>query len=222
MFQRLLDDQYVVGMWKKTLITDLLWSADWFVHVKSNSTSPRNYRPPSFSWLSSEAFGVKDMDTFALRQTFADILDIKIDYATPDVTGLVHSGQLLLRGFLRSIRIETNAVTEVRRDIEINGQNFDSIMYPDGPRSPYAEGQRHFLVPLGESVTHGLQGLVLESIARTSRFRRIGMFRAKETSRDTRNSGNLEAIVLSKQDSENFYPCEAYDEDTGQHTICIE
>lgn len=78
-------DEYVAGMWKKDLETQLLWYA--------YSPMPRisAYAAPSWSWASSLSEA-----PVGIHRKLATVQDIKIEYVSPDPFAEIKSGNLCL------------------------------------------------------------------------------------------------------------------------------
>lgn len=96
-FQDILQDQYLAGLWRRTLIYDLLWSIP---EPKRRTSS----RAPSWSWASMED-GI-DLRSLLLPQypngnhELAKIVDVRVESSGRNPTGQVRSGHLQIRGAL--------------------------------------------------------------------------------------------------------------------------
>ena len=95
------DDEYVAGLWRRTLVMDLAWYIDLWDENKISR--PQEYRCPSFSWASID--GGKVERDFLLKRELLRIRDVRISYAGSDRTGLVTSGYIFVEGFLRPIHL---------------------------------------------------------------------------------------------------------------------
>ncbi|KXH43390.1 heterokaryon incompatibility protein [Colletotrichum salicis] len=95
-FETLIDDTYVVGMWRKHLARNLLWHVDKETQIDgSPSVRPEVYRAPSFSWASVDgkiATGPLDQSKLLI-----DVEDVQIEYVSENTSGLVKGGYLDLR-----------------------------------------------------------------------------------------------------------------------------
>ena len=107
-FQAVKDMTYVAGLWRETLLQDLLWhiptpSLDAEVRLKR----PKAWRAPSWSWAAVDS----PVDFFSaaegLDTTLCKVLDVEVQPAGPDPTGELASGgsHLLLHGRLVPARL---------------------------------------------------------------------------------------------------------------------
>ncbi|KAK3689147.1 heterokaryon incompatibility protein-domain-containing protein [Podospora appendiculata] len=96
-------DEYLAGMWRRGLGSQLLWWADKPV------ARPEGYRAPSWSWaavdgpVSPNQYGYMDRDKLLIS---VDAVDVRC--STDNVTGSVSDGWLRLRGLLKRIRLMRN------------------------------------------------------------------------------------------------------------------
>jgi len=105
-FEYLLDDVYLAGHSKRTIIKELCWEYPMFAQPCRQLGS---YRAPSWSWASvdgeriwkkSNPPGRKSTETI-----FTKMIECVLVYATADRTGQVLSGSLRLCGLLFSIKL---------------------------------------------------------------------------------------------------------------------
>lgn len=159
-FQALLRDEYIVGMWRRTLLTDLLWHCT--THEPHNNARALSKQPeyavPSFSWLSLEA-GVSRGSTVGYgATTHAEIISVHIDYVTNDSTGLVRSGQLHVCGPLRAVSLRRSNCDHPRHssiywEARIHGASVDACCYADFTRHDLpteSADRQHFLLPIAD------------------------------------------------------------------------
>ena len=98
---KILRDEYVCGMWRGCLASELPWQVGQFRQTyRYPSFRPTVYRAPSFSWASVE--GAISM-AGPSANTLVEVLDVRLDFVSKDVTGMVREGSLLLRGQVRNI-----------------------------------------------------------------------------------------------------------------------
>jgi hypothetical protein len=101
----ILKDEYIVGLWKGTLDSQLLWQRP----PKSPFLErPAQYRAPSWSWASVNGpivAGARNYTSTARDATLIRIVDIQLQTPTTDLTGQVTSGFLRLSGPLMTIKI---------------------------------------------------------------------------------------------------------------------
>ena len=97
-------DEYVVGLWRRYLASELLWSVDHCRQIDhSPSCRPKNYRAPSFSWASID--GCINVASPTEEGILITVKDVCITYTTPDKFGLVDSGYLLVQGVLKPLQL---------------------------------------------------------------------------------------------------------------------
>ena len=92
-------DQYLAGLWKRTLFTDLLWRVDVQVETKlpriSHSTS---YRAPSWSWASLDGPVIFTRETRFDWEPLALLVEANVVLGAEDPFGEVVGGLLRIRG----------------------------------------------------------------------------------------------------------------------------
>ena len=108
----ILRDDYVVGMWRRYLESEL----GWYVldhRQKDGSPSKRAspYRAPSFSWASID--GCVSAATSTDEALRCSIADLWIDYATKDTAGLVRGGHIILKGALKQVQVQRSRSGDV-------------------------------------------------------------------------------------------------------------
>lgn len=225
-FQQVLQDRYIVGMWEKTLITELLWGCTFFPQDRASVRKTQSTIPPSFSWLSVEhSVSFQDVEG-PEEKACVEIAECKFDYITDDETGPVRSGYILLVRQLREVYLVSTQRLGRERvqgdsywEVQLKGDTLPCCVSPDLQREDLpvsSQGRRHFLVPFFHGGEHvALRGLILESLdCSPCAFRRIGTFVILS------EAGDVESI-LSPQANEDRFPCTAYNSVTLQHTICI-
>ncbi|KAK0372913.1 heterokaryon incompatibility protein [Colletotrichum limetticola] len=96
-FETLVDDTYVVGMWRKHLASNLLWHVDQETQVDgSPSIRPEVYRAPSFSWASVDGKIITG-PLIDQSKLLIEVEDVRIEYVSKNKTGLVKGGHVDLR-----------------------------------------------------------------------------------------------------------------------------
>ncbi|KAF2030434.1 hypothetical protein EK21DRAFT_65452, partial [Setomelanomma holmii] len=97
-------DTYIAGLWRHSLLRDLLWRRPLGVESEINfPPRSRRWRVPSWSWASIDFAVLTGNDHFGYdhipEMTYCiDVLDISCVRAGGDVTGEVTSGYLTVRG----------------------------------------------------------------------------------------------------------------------------
>ena len=115
-----LDDEYVCGMWRKYLPSALLWRVYDVLHTgRQSSYRPRIYRAPSWLWASLE--GAIWLHNPLDKGLLIDVLDVSLDFATDDVTGLVKGGYLLLQCQVQTLSFRRNTSVDGNDIMSVNG-----------------------------------------------------------------------------------------------------
>ena len=97
--QGLLDDEYLAGLWRKNLPSQLLWAATDYARPSSlPSRKPRSYRAPSWSWASTD--GPISDDWGTCDGILITILDARVTPVGTDPTGQIKDGLIRLKGRL--------------------------------------------------------------------------------------------------------------------------
>lgn len=221
----MLVDEYVVGMWRFCLESQLLW---WINHCQQAnhepSTRPGGYRAPSFSWASVD--GMVTTGDFTDKGILIEVTDLKIDYVTNDVTGPVKGGCLYLKGSLKKLRLERDPLTTgwvtmvngvqvqsgksspaVLLDVDqanFNEENDREALYCMPARAPFARYQ-FFICLILKSIG--------EQSKRAGEFLRLGVLLTSQQP--------LMRILLDSHDEEKFWPCMEYDGRDRRHQICL-
>lgn len=95
-FAKIIDDEYLAGLWRRDFINGLLWSAtpeDGYEDGVIKAIRPKMYRAPSWSWASLDAPSLKTQAAhYDMRGEYAEVLDVGIELASNDPTGgLTHA-----------------------------------------------------------------------------------------------------------------------------------
>ena len=194
----MLKDDYLAGLWRKSLAFDLLWRV---VRVGQGSASrPGKYRAPTWSWASVEGqinWFTNLSGTSVPSDSKIKILDVRITPEgpdepgqAPDYTGQIKMGHICLRGRLRSTkggkfgRLERGnfcLYTEDDREPLFYCSIDDVTQWTDEERfllivyRPYQRPRSTYEGP-GSPVS-SVYGLVLTRDTRClTTFRRVGMF----------------------------------------------
>jgi hypothetical protein len=85
------DDEYIAGLWKRTLVPNLLWYfAEGFIHVDAKS-----WRAPSWSWASVSS--KSNVRFLPVTEELAEVRDTVCQLAGTDPTGELTSAHFTLR-----------------------------------------------------------------------------------------------------------------------------
>lgn len=95
-FAKIIDDEYLAGLWRRDFINGLLWSAtpeDSYEVDVIKAIRPKVYRAPSWSWASLDAPSLRtQLVHYDMRGDYAEVLDVGIELASDDPTGgLTHA-----------------------------------------------------------------------------------------------------------------------------------
>lgn len=218
------DDEYVVGMWKFCLESQLLW---WVQHRRQAnhepSVRPAGYRAPSFSWASVD--GCISPGDFSDKGILIKVVDFKLDYVTSDVTGPVRGGLLHLKGTLKKLKLErgmdlTTWLTTIN-GVEVRLGNSNPAIFLDVEQAHFEEqnerGSLYFIPARAPFDRYQFfMGLILESVGEgesAKRFRRLGVLMTSKQP--------LMQILLEPHDNEKDLPCGKYDERSRRHTVSV-
>lgn len=224
----IIHDDYVVGMWRRYLPSELLWFVDH--HRQSNgqpSVRPDEYRAPSFSWASIE--GCISAGTPVEEGILISVKELSIDHVTEDITGLVKGGFLVLEGALKRLALRRPSVSVDMWLVNVNGK--DLLRHTDeewGPTSLLVHldvdqadfevenvGQTLYCVPARQPDGRHwsfLVCLILEHLGDGS-FRRLGKIWTDEAEEID--------FVLGRGEDESLMPCQAYNAESGRHTFRV-
>ena len=100
-------DEYLAGLWRKTIVTNLRWT------VLSDSRRPPIWRSPSWSWaaIDGEVGEARyDIDWKRVRD-YARCVDVSITPTGPDPTGELSSGYIILDAPVMLAQLENNPNT---------------------------------------------------------------------------------------------------------------
>lgn len=219
---RIIGDDYMAGMWRFCLESQLLW---WVQHRRQAnhepSVRPSTYRAPSFSWASVD--GCISPGDFTDKGILMEVVDVKIDYGTDDVTGPVKDGFLRLKGTLKRFKLERNMDTPswitIVNGVRVQWDNSHPAILLDVDQTDFQEQNRReslYFMPARVPFDRYqfFMGLILERISEESaRFRRLGVLM---TSKQT-----LMQMLLHPHGNEDSLPCEEYDKQSRRHTIVL-
>jgi hypothetical protein len=227
---RILKDEYIVGMWRRSLESELLWS------VETNSTvvaaRPAIYRAPTWSWMAVDgAINTNRQVAGLATDLLFEVVHVEVDYLTDDHTGTVRGGYLQLRGTLKKMMLveSRHASGQAVWIMHIDGDQIDvSVDFGDmWPRimldPPYSDSTWQSkgsvlyympgeLYPRRQRTDDMIKLLILEvTDEENGVYRRVGL--ARVWGRDTRMK-----ILRPSQQADSF-PCEEYSD--GKHLIRV-
>ena len=119
--QQVLDDEYLAGLWRRDLLSDLQWYVPECKQANGlPSTIPKPYRAPSWSWAYVEA-------DVRYRSVESDILvkviDASVSPVTEDPTGQVENGFIRLKGSLTAVELCTAQHYEQHRNLKVTASH---------------------------------------------------------------------------------------------------
>lgn len=183
-------DQYLAGLWRKTLLLDLLWA------VVDTRARPQAYRAPSWSWASVDGLIsaewrfdelAKPQDVKSARDLrMATVVDCRVTVASSLAPyGEVTGGLLELRGLLFGVHSD-EAIVEKRLTFDSSSESRDvgSILVSRDTTEDWSD--KLYAVPLLWNVRGSFMfGLVIRrDNGMTPLYRRVGRFEGKGSSMD--------------------------------------
>lgn len=176
-FHLVYKDQYLAGLWRKTLLSDLLWRNESHGGLHPR---PKAYRAPTWSWASVDGLIVADYsdtklaDDVHLRKV--EILDCQVKLASEEAPfGEVTTGILKLRGLMKQVDLKPGGMvfsrSQGREATDVGSVAFDS----DEERS----GNVYVLPLLWDATgpfTAGIVVILVMGGEGQSRYRRVGRF----------------------------------------------
>ncbi|KAK0609441.1 heterokaryon incompatibility protein-domain-containing protein [Immersiella caudata] len=188
-----LEGQYIAGMWRCTLVFDLLFSQGFVGTFDGYGPRPRGdgNQCPSWSWASVGGAVVESFlatwgdDWPSGMEQFVEVVSITADYdpLDPTRTGKVTGGQLVLEGLVIPCRTEVKSYSYTDRvEVQLLDEEGRRIgeAIPDTDPYEFVDGVT-FAVPflsmeLGQRNGASLYGLVL--VRREDDFARVANWRA--------------------------------------------
>ena len=113
-------DNYLAGLWRHKLETQLLWSA-------SRCTRPETYRAPSWSWASVDGSITPNPVSDARQIALAEVVDAGVELAGENPTGQVNQGFVRLRGYLATMTLRMSTEHSFTEHLSLlNGEELGS------------------------------------------------------------------------------------------------
>ncbi|KAH6664945.1 heterokaryon incompatibility protein-domain-containing protein [Halenospora varia] len=147
------DENYIAGMWRTYLESQLLWRVDPVVEKGKfllHSARPEEYRAPSWTWAAVDTpYGVRYGDATDYGQDpkkkekslFIHVDKVKLERRTRDHFGIVTGGYVVLKGVLKKIVIvdsQRESYTRYHWQLKKDGKLLDEtykMIYLDAPKS---------------------------------------------------------------------------------------
>ena len=207
-------DEYVVGMWRRSLPYQLLWN----VTEKQIACPQDIYRSPSFSWLSTE--GTVSFSRWRVQDSILfSIEDISLEYETTDTTGPVKNGHIRLHGFVRAMRLycetdEQNSIQVTLGGVKMNLDSvlLDSVTYESSLKSSMSLSLDVYCLIARRNIINRYDCLILDHVS-SGRFKRIGICTVGPTERIT--------TIIEQSRNEPLIPSVTYSSESKKSTIIL-
>ncbi|KAI1746207.1 heterokaryon incompatibility protein-domain-containing protein [Xylaria scruposa] len=188
-FSILNQDQYLAGLWRKTLLLDLLWA------VNNKCERPKAYRAPSWSWASVDGLidaewrfdqlaKPQDIDN-ARNLRMATVVDCRVTVASSLAPyGEVTGGLLILSGLLFGVHSTEGVEHRLTFDSGSESKDAGSVLVRDDTTEDWSD--KLYAVPLLWDVRRSfMYGLVIRRDSGTAPiYQRVGRFRGEGASMD--------------------------------------
>ena len=207
-------DEYVVGMWRRSLPCQLLWKV-----TEQQMACPQDISSGlSFSWLSTEGtitfsrWRVQDSILFSIE-------DISLEYETTDTTGPVKNGHIILHGFVRAMHLycetdEQNSIQVTLGGVKMNvfSIDLDSWAYNTTLKSSVSLGLDVYCLIARRNVINEYDCLILDHVS-SGRFRRIGIC--------TVGPAERVMTIIEQSRNEPLIPSITYSTESKKSTIML-
>ena len=203
-FHRVGGGEYLAGLWREHLFTDLQWQREWNPDKTQLKERPRSYRAPSWSWAAVDGHIVwGDLPT---TPAFSTVVDCTIKLESPVLPfGPVIDGELTIKGPLahgiwsysdRTSRFCDGFVLSAGPDGEIINVLAEANL--DALEPLLEDGHSVFCLPL--AIAHGIsdevQGLIVLPTS-SEKYRRVGFFTGCQVHLNRNSFSTLELINLT-------------------------
>lgn len=113
-------DNYVAGMWRRHLERDLLWTVR---NKRVDATQSSIYRAPSWSWAAVDGEVLPGALNARSSNFLIEVLEVDLDYAADDTTGVLKGGWLRLRGVLKRLALHHTSPSDGHENwsMSVNG-----------------------------------------------------------------------------------------------------
>ncbi|KAI0723615.1 HET-domain-containing protein [Earliella scabrosa] len=187
LFHRFWKSEYLAGLWRSTLVEDLLW----YKKLDRRHPRPQAYRAPSWSWASIDgrvlASSVDDrLDPNSEETETCEIVGCEVVEATPAVPfGAVSSGTLHLRAAMVEAVWNPDSSTPDIYVLTSTPSTSDSPTEPVHIGSAYPDCKEDvqdiWAVPvLWNTTAQYAAGLIVTRADEPGRYRRVGYFHSPE------------------------------------------
>lgn len=200
-FHRVYNTEYIAGLWRKTLLLDLLWTRSSAYEIKPR---PTNYRAPSWSWASIDGlveYQYLEEKTAKANGTIeCEILSCHVLLAREDMPfGAVSAATLTLNSHIQKAKLESKCKSghvSVQLDsdseaalVKIGWADIDAM----------EEKDEVWLIPfIWDKEGASVEGLILAAASNCENyFRRVGRFTNLFGSKDIRWIKNAPRQIIT-------------------------
>lgn len=171
-------DEYLAGLWKSALISELCWSVGETWEPRALSLHAHDDRFPSWSWISSNR-GVtllpfeSENEAYKASVVYVVLLDVNIVLSGVDPFGEIVRGNLLL-GCLVFLKCSNPQTLTREYSISIYDKRWTGTLFFDSSEKPLGD---FYILPVTGKPQTLLTGLLLQQtgISR-GQYKRIGVF----------------------------------------------
>ena len=211
----ILQDEYLAGLWRSTLLRDLLWYA--LPDTSEGTSRAAVYRAPSWSWASIDG-PLQFFEPRSQINACCTILDAFVTLRTELDFGEVSGGDLRLRGHINRIEADNGFQFSNQDDpaVKVNGIPVSDLTYSMDDLTGEKVTQA-WCICVEHDVTDLTKraGLILESVdGRKGVFARVGIFTLA-------GADNIKIFEATDALDPVSVPSESYDASTDQHIITI-
>jgi hypothetical protein len=187
------DDEYLAGIWRKSLPDSLLWIA------KGEPRRVQTYRAPSWSWASVEGHISYDLEVHGETSNLLTVLDSHVSTYTSNKTGQVIDGSMTVVGYIVAKSYTPSAQADSPLSYRVlgdfNPQGERIMWYPDDGSE--STNKDVLCLPVRVTGFGQLHGIVLARLdGNILQYRRTGAFSAREFDLDLWIAGKEENIVI--------------------------
>ena len=217
--REILQDDYVVGMWRRSLPYQLLWTVMAPSKAKQIACPQDTYRSPSFSWFSTE--GTVTMSRWRVQDSILfSVEDVTLDYETPDTTGPVKNGHIIIHGFVRTMRLYKETDEQSSTQVTIGGVkmnasrvSWDSWTHESSFESLMSRSlDVYCLIARWNMTGTSCECLILDHVS-SGTFKRIGICAVGPTERI--------ATIIEQSQNEPSIPNISYSTESKKSTIML-
>jgi hypothetical protein len=193
--QKLLDDEYIAGLWKRDIRKGLSWQCEriWDSDEEIFPKRPTDYRSPSWSWASVmhpvENFFSEQSESNCYEHILVDIQNIQVKTVNDDPFGQVLSGELQIYGHFLPAYIGVNVVrgcselhivSGIANDRTVGTAYHDEVMYPQQkilcvPITSYNAMPDNFMGQMGKPQSTLCCICIISIDGRPSTYRRVAV-----------------------------------------------